>query len=71
MAFTQKDLAEITRRLGNPDIQCFSAVLMARRDLNAGNHEAAVCRLRIDADKIRPLDAELYRLVTMIQFDRL
>lgn len=46
-----------------PALQDLTVCRMAQRDLDKGDVEAALARLRTDADKIRPTCRELYDII--------
>lgn len=52
------------RELAREDLDSYTAVRMARADVAAGHFEAAVARLRVDADKLRMLNGILYGIIT-------
>jgi hypothetical protein len=54
---------ELLIALSSPDLQCYTVVLMALKDLRKGNISGAVARLRVDADKIRSHDVALYNYI--------
>jgi hypothetical protein len=47
----------------NPELQSLTAIRMAEKDLEAGEWSSAIARLKVDADKIRPLSQKLYDLI--------
>lgn len=49
---TAEDLALLKAELEREDLQIYSVVVMARRDLEVGKVDAALARLRVDADKL-------------------
>lgn len=51
--------------LSSTELDIYSAVVMARQDLETGRLDSAVARLRVDADKIRTVDKRLYDLIAM------
>jgi hypothetical protein len=53
----------LRRELQREDLQIFSAVRLALRDVRAGQPESAVARLRSDADKLRCFDTPLNALL--------
>lgn len=57
------NLALLRAELERPDLQIYSVVVMARRDLAAGDVDAALVRLRVDADKLRCHDTPINRLL--------
>lgn len=54
---------ELMTHLQDPDLQCYTIVRMALRDLEEGNMNAAMARLSVDADKLRCYDSVLYQFV--------
>lgn len=58
------ELQELVNRLQNPELMCYSVVVMALKDTNNGDYNSAIARLRIDADKIRTIDKVLYLMLT-------
>ncbi len=59
------DLALLESELGREDLQIYTVVVMARRDIGRGNVEAAIARLRVDADKLRCFDTPINRLISI------
>lgn len=53
----------LRRELMREDLSIYSAIRMARKEVEAGYFDAAVACLRIDADKIRMHSKELYALL--------
>lgn len=49
-----------------PDLNIYTVVIMARRDLEENNIYSAISRLKIDLDKFRCTNIELYK--TVIQY---
>lgn len=49
-----------------PELDIFSVVHLARRDLREGNLASAVARLRTDADKLRTMKPELVALLARL-----
>jgi len=45
------------------DLNIYTAVVMARKDLQNGDFESAISRLKIDADKFRINHANLYKFI--------
>jgi hypothetical protein len=45
------------------DLEIYTVVVMAKLDLEKGNFESAIKRLKVDADKIRTHDMDLYNLI--------
>lgn len=58
------EVQELVNRLQNPELICYSVVVMALKDINNGDYNSAIARLRIDADKIRTTDKMLYLMLT-------
>tara|TARA_B100001105_G_scaffold248049_1_gene233378 strand:+ start:749 stop:934 length:186 start_codon:yes stop_codon:yes gene_type:complete len=59
------DVALLKMLLSSTELDIYSAVVMARQDLETGRLDSAVARLRVDADKIRTVDKRLYDLIAM------
>lgn len=57
------DMNELIEKLSTPMMQQLTVCRMAITDLKNGNLESAVARLRVDADKIRTDDMELYEWI--------
>jgi len=53
------DVAWLQERLANPELSIYTAVVLAQRDLAAGQVASAISRLRSEADKLRMHDKEL------------
>jgi len=49
----------LTSRLSNSDLDIYTVVPLARRDLSSGRVSDAIARLRSEADKLRVFDKEL------------
>jgi len=60
---TMIDSLRLKALLSNPDLDIYTVVRMARKDLDAGDVIGALARLLVDADKIRALDAQLYEII--------
>jgi len=58
-----EDLALLKAELARDDLQIYTVVVMALRDLDAGRVDAALARLRVDADKLRCHDTPINRLL--------
>jgi hypothetical protein len=58
------EVQELVNRLQNPELMCYSVVVMALKDINNGAYNSGIARLRIDADKIRTIDKVLYLMLT-------
>lgn len=57
-------LADTLNRLVRlPDLQDLTVCHIAQRDLDKGDIDSALARLRVDADKIRPTCRELYDII--------
>lgn len=54
------DTKLLIERLSSSELQCYTVVRMALRDISRDNISAAMTRLSIDADKIRCHDRVLY-----------
>lgn len=52
------------RELARDDLSIYTVVLMAREEVAVGHFDAAVARLRVDADKILMHSRALYDLIT-------
>jgi len=59
-----EDLAVLTVELAREELQIYTAVVLARRDLEAGNADAAIARLRVDADKLRVHCTPILRMLS-------
>ncbi|MDR9839672.1 MULTISPECIES: hypothetical protein [Herbaspirillum] len=57
------EIQNLKKMLAAPTFDDLTVVRMARRDLDTGDIDAALARLRVDADKIRMLDKQLYALL--------
>lgn len=57
------EIQNLKKILEAPAFDDLTVVRMARRDLDTGDINAALARLRVDADKIRMLDKQLYSLL--------
>jgi hypothetical protein len=53
----------LRREINRDDLNIYTAVVMARKDIEVGRYESAIARLRVDADKIRMHSAALYELI--------
>jgi hypothetical protein len=51
------------RSMLTEDLNIYTVVVMARRDLDRGDFKSAINRLKIDADKIRIDNYELYEFI--------
>ena len=58
-----EDVRTLRRELENEDLQVYTVVRLAQRDLEAGDVETAIARLRVDADKLRNHDTKITRLL--------
>jgi len=56
---TALDITWLQERLANDELSIYTAVVLARRDLAAGQVSSAISRLRSEADKLRMHDKEL------------
>jgi hypothetical protein len=63
MMVTVVDIAALRQALADPELQVYTVVVMACQDLDTGNVEGALARLRTDADKLRTIDKDLYRTI--------
>lgn len=57
------DVAALSRALTAPELQVYTVVVLARRDIAAGDVASALARLRTDADKLRAYDKNLYHMI--------
>lgn len=57
----------LSRELAREDLQVFSVVRMAARDMADGNVASAIARLRVDADKLRMHSTELYEFISSVE----
>lgn len=57
------EIQNLKKMLQAPAFDDLTVVRMARRDLDTGDINAALARLRVDADKIRMFDKQLYSLL--------
>lgn len=64
MPLTPDQLEQLNHEVRREDLQAYTAIRMARRELAAGNVDGALATLRVDADKIRSYSPDLYALVT-------
>jgi hypothetical protein len=55
--------AILRAELARPELRIYTVVVMAERDLAAGRLDAALARLRVDADKLRCHDTRLNELL--------
>jgi hypothetical protein len=53
LSFDDDTLAMLRQELARADLQIYSVVVMAQRDLEAGRFAAVLARLKVDADKLR------------------
>lgn len=64
----EETIKQLQEMLKQEDIQIYTVVHMAVKDLEKGNIESAVSRLRIDADKIRMHSEPLYEYINKKRF---
>lgn len=57
------DVTLLHAELAREDLQVYTVVRMARLDVERGDVDAAIARLRIDADKLRCHDTMINRLL--------
>lgn len=57
------NMPELIDKLSTPEMQTLTVCRMAITDLENGDMDSAVARLRVDADKIRMDDMELYEWI--------
>lgn len=46
-------IAQLLGEVRRPDLAVYTVCVLAQRDLERGDLEAAIARLRVDADKLR------------------
>lgn len=63
---TKREYQRIEEGLYNPKFDDYTAVFFAREEIENNDFPAAINRLKVDLDKIRPIDNELYHLVRSI-----
>jgi len=54
----------LRKELSREDLSIYAAVRLARKDVEIGHFDAAISRLRVDADKLRMHDSVLNELIT-------
>lgn len=59
---TVEQCETLERQLKREDLQIFTVVRMAQKDLAKGDLDMVLCRLRMDADKLRD-EKELYAII--------
>jgi hypothetical protein len=57
------DAFTFTDELYNEELEIYTVVRMAQEDLENRNVKGALARLKVDADKIRPLSPKLYAII--------
>ena len=57
------NVQELSDRLRHPYLMCYTVVVMALKDIDNGDYNSAIARLRVDADKIRTVDKILYKMI--------
>lgn len=60
---TTDELVILGQELAREDLQVYTVVRMAQRDVAAGAIDSALARLRVDADKLRCYDTPLNHLL--------
>ena len=63
-ALTAAQRHQLATSLANDALSSFAAGRLARGNLAVGHYDAAIARLRVDADKLRTVDPALAALVT-------
>ncbi len=58
-----EDVEMLKTELQRADLRVYTVVVMAERDLDTGNVDGALARLRVDADKLRCYDTPINRLL--------
>lgn len=58
-----EDREMLQAELQRPDLRAYTVVRLAASDLEAGDAETALARLRVDADKLRCYDTPINRLL--------
>lgn len=62
----EKSIEVLKQKLSNPKLDIYTCFVMARRDLEAGNVEYALNRIRVDLDKLICEDRQFYTYLTDI-----
>lgn len=57
-----EQIAFLGKELDREDLQSLTVVRMGKEDFSKGDYDKALCRLRVDADKLRD-EKELYALI--------
>lgn len=57
------NLQQLEKALENTELQCYTAVRMARKHLKSGNYFTAMVTLKVDLDKFRCHDVVLAEYV--------
>lgn len=65
--FDNADIYELSLRLQNKELSIYSCVVLARRDMAAGNVKFAIHRLRSECDKLRMYDVELVKIINKLK----
>lgn len=60
---TDEDRALLAGELARADLQVYTVVRMAKRDLERGHADTAIARLKVDADKLRCHDTPINQLI--------
>ena len=63
MQLTPEERAKLTAELAREDLQGYTVVRLAQRELASGQVETALARLRVDADKLRAHDTFISELL--------
>jgi hypothetical protein len=58
--------SQLKKLLANPELDIYTAVILARRCLAKGDLRSAIAQLAVDADKLRGHDYTLYQLVNQL-----
>lgn len=66
---TEKDTAELHEALKQEHLQCYTVVVMGLRDLEAGNLNGCMHRLRVDADKFHSDDVVMSLIKKHFNYD--
>lgn len=62
-ALNRDQIDVLRRELSRDDLSNYTVVRLARQDLEVGHFDAAIARLRIDADKLRMHGSALVDLI--------
>jgi len=57
------DAYDLPDELFSDELEIYTVVRMAQQDLEEGNIKGALARLKVDADKIRPISPKLYAII--------